>query len=111
MQGVKEVDSALGLIFDALAQTGGTAMVTADHGNAEEMISDNPKTGKREINTRHSINPVPLYLFDPEYRGDYTLKSCTPENPLTLANLASTATILMGREPPDDFAPPVFELD
>jgi 2,3-bisphosphoglycerate-independent phosphoglycerate mutase len=111
VQGVREVDAALGLIFDALAQTGGTALVTADHGNAEEMISDNPKTGKREINTRHSINPVPLYLFDPEYRGDYTLKPCTPEHPMTLANLASTASILMGREPPDDLAPPVFELD
>ncbi|MEE8435802.1 MAG: 2,3-bisphosphoglycerate-independent phosphoglycerate mutase [bacterium] len=111
VQGVREVDAALGLIFDALAQTGGTALVTADHGNAEEMISGNPKTGKREINTRHSINPVPLYLFDPEYRGDYTLKPSTPEHPMTLANLASTASILMGREPPDDLAPPVFELD
>jgi bisphosphoglycerate-independent phosphoglycerate mutase (AlkP superfamily) len=85
-------------------------VVTADHGNAEEMISDNPKTGKREINTRHSLNPVPMYLFDPAHQGEYRLRENTAEQPLTLANLASTLFVLLGLPPPDDVEPPLFEL-
>jgi 2,3-bisphosphoglycerate-independent phosphoglycerate mutase len=104
------VDAALAEIFAALAQVGGVAVVTADHGNAEEMISDNPKTGKREINTRHSLNPVPMYLFDPAYQGEYRLRENTAEQPLTLANLASTLFVLLGLPPPDDLEPPLFEL-
>jgi 2,3-bisphosphoglycerate-independent phosphoglycerate mutase len=111
VQAVEAVDRALTVIFDALAQVGGMAIVTADHGNAEEMISDNPKTGKREINTRHSLNPVPLYLFDADYRGEYRLRSCDPEHPLTLANLAATMFILLGLPVPDDIEPPLFVLD
>jgi 2,3-bisphosphoglycerate-independent phosphoglycerate mutase len=110
VQAVEAVDVALAVIFDALAQVGGLAIVTADHGNAEEMISPNPHTGKREINTRHSLNPVPLYLFDPSYQGQYALRECTPEQPLTLANLAATNYVLLGLTPPDDLAEPLFAL-
>ena len=99
-----------GVILDALAQVDGMALVTADHGNAEEMISLNPRTGKREINTRHSLNPVPLYLFDPQYQGEYRLRECTEEHPLTLANLAATCFVLLGRTPPEDIEAPLFEL-
>ena len=109
VQAVEAVDRALTVIFDALAQVGGMAIVTADHGNAEEMISDNPKTGKREINTRHSLNPVPMYLFDPAYHGEYQLRQGTPERPLTLANLAASAYILLGLTPPEDMEAPLFE--
>jgi 2,3-bisphosphoglycerate-independent phosphoglycerate mutase len=111
VQAVQAVDAALATIFEALARVGGLALVTADHGNAEQMISDNPKTGKREINTRHSLNPVPLYLFDADYRGEYRLRSCDPEHPLTLANLAATMFILLGLPVPDDIEPPLFVLD
>ncbi len=110
VQAVQAVDRALAVIFAALAEAGGVAIVTADHGNADEMISLNPHTGKREINTRHSLNPVPLYLFDPNFQGQYRLRPCSEERPLTLANLAATAYVLLGRTPPDDLAPPLFEL-
>jgi len=110
IKAVEAVDQALGVIFDALAQVGGVALVTADHGNADEMISDNPRTGKREINTRHSLNPVPVYLFDPNFTGQYRLRECTEEHPLTLANLAATNYVLLGLVPPDDIEPPLFDL-
>jgi 2,3-bisphosphoglycerate-independent phosphoglycerate mutase len=108
--GVQAVDSALTVILDVLAQTGGMAMVTADHGNAEQMISPNPGTGILEINTRHSLNPVPFHLYDPEFKGEYRLLNGGEEHPLTLANLAATAFILLGRPVPGDIAPPLFDL-
>ena len=111
VKAAEAVDLALGIIFDALAQQGGLAIVTSDHGNAEEMISPNPGTGVIEINTRHSLNPVPFYLFDSEFRGEYWFKKLSEDEPLTLANLAATLFILMGQTPPDDTAPPLFMLD
>jgi 2,3-bisphosphoglycerate-independent phosphoglycerate mutase len=55
---IKVVDDAVGKIIDLLLKKGGWALIIADHGNAEEMIGI--KTG--EIDTEHSINPVPCIL-------------------------------------------------
>jgi len=56
------VDQNLGRIYEAVVRQGGGALlVTADHGNAEEMI--NSRTGK--VTTDHSTNPVPLYYAHP----------------------------------------------
>ncbi len=55
-----EVDKYLGEIVKAYLSVNGTILVTADHGNIEEMI--NLKTG--EINTEHSTNPVPFILIN-----------------------------------------------
>jgi 2,3-bisphosphoglycerate-independent phosphoglycerate mutase len=112
VRAAEAVDAALGVIIEALAQTGGTALITADHGNADEMISLNPKTGKREPNTRHSLNPVPAILFDPLYRGpqDYTLRALDGANPNTLSRVAATNYLLLGMVPPDGIDPPLFDL-
>ena len=57
---VEAVDAGLGQIYDALRRTGGTWMITADHGNAEMMID--PIT--KGPHTYHTTNPVPLILVD-----------------------------------------------
>lgn len=54
------VDICLGRIMDSLKKVKGRALITADHGNAEEMIDY--KTG--EPHTAHTSNPVPLIYFD-----------------------------------------------
>lgn len=59
------VDKSLSLIAKELKKHNGTLMVTADHGNIEELI--NQQTG--EVDTEHSTNPVPLFLYHPAYRG------------------------------------------
>lgn len=56
--GVSAIDQALGKIITALEKVKGIAVITADHGNAEEMV--NLKTG--ELNSEHSTNPVPLII-------------------------------------------------
>ena len=55
---VEFVDRCLGKIYQSIKSHHGTMLVTADHGNVEEMI--NLKTG--EIDTEHSLNPVPFIL-------------------------------------------------
>jgi 2,3-bisphosphoglycerate-independent phosphoglycerate mutase len=58
------VDGCLGKIIPEILKIGGHIFITADHGNAEEMI--NPRT--EEIDTEHSIFPVPFWYLNPENR-------------------------------------------
>lgn len=59
------VDTCLGWISTAVRQARGTTIITADHGNAEQMI--NPDTGGPH--TAHTTNPVPFHLIDEASRG------------------------------------------
>ena len=63
VEGVEVVDACMGRIHRKVQEVGGVMMVTADHGNAEQMI--NPDTG--EIHTAHTSNPVPFILLDDHY--------------------------------------------
>lgn len=56
------VDTQLGAIVDAALSAGGTVLVTADHGNAEQMIVP----GTNQPMTAHTTNPVPFILVAPE---------------------------------------------
>jgi len=56
---VETVDGCLGRIVDAVRATGGVLVITADHGNADEMLDE-----KGEVSTAHSLNPVPLIVTD-----------------------------------------------
>jgi len=58
-------DQCLGKIVNQILITGGTTIITADHGNAEEMI--NLSTG--EIDTEHSNNPVPFIMVGKQFLG------------------------------------------
>lgn len=55
---VEAVDTCLGRLDAAVRQAGGVLLVTADHGNAEQMID--PETGGPH--TAHSMNPVPIVM-------------------------------------------------
>jgi 2,3-bisphosphoglycerate-independent phosphoglycerate mutase len=59
------VDTCLGWITKAIRQVGGTTIITADHGNAEQMID--PQSGGPH--TAHTTNPVPFHLIDEASRG------------------------------------------
>ena len=62
---VKEIDQDVGLLVKEILKMGGRAFVTADHGNADQMID--PKTG--EPFTAHTTNPVPFIACDPALVG------------------------------------------
>lgn len=59
------VDTCLGWITNAIKRARGTTMITADHGNAEQMID--PKSGGPH--TAHTTNPVPFHLIDEASKG------------------------------------------
>ena len=65
IKAVEAVDEGLGRIFQALRPRGGAWIITADHGNAEFMAD--PATG--QPHTAHTINPVPLILYNPSSKG------------------------------------------
>ncbi|MDD4901062.1 MAG: 2,3-bisphosphoglycerate-independent phosphoglycerate mutase [Patescibacteria group bacterium] len=88
----REVDRFLGEIVKVYARAGGTILVTADHGNIEEMI--NLKTG--EIDTEHSSNPVPFILVNDNLR-DKKLRDGG-----ALGDIAPTILELLSREKPKE---------
>ena len=85
---VEAVDTCLGRVLDAIAHMGGAAIVTADHGNADEMFDE-----QGNVVTSHSTNPVPLVLVG----YDAKLK---PEG--RLADLAPTLLDMMGLPKPEE---------
>jgi 2,3-bisphosphoglycerate-independent phosphoglycerate mutase len=85
VRGVETIDRCLGEVYNAVLRAGGSMIVTADHGNAEQMID--PATGGPQ--TAHTTNPVPLILIGEE-AGLYTLRhdgSLQDVSPTVLAML------------------------
>jgi 2,3-bisphosphoglycerate-independent phosphoglycerate mutase len=85
------VDTCLGKLVKSILAIGGTAIVTADHGNVEEMID--PKTGG--IDTKHSTNPVPFIAISKHLN----VSQQNLEQGI-LADVAPTILDLMGLEKP-----------
>ncbi|MDR2164505.1 MAG: 2,3-bisphosphoglycerate-independent phosphoglycerate mutase [Zoogloeaceae bacterium] len=107
---IEAVDLALSRLLPAIDAAGGVALVTADHGNADEMYELDRKTrqplrnpdGGFRARTAHTLNPVPLILYDNVSDGGLRLAASVPEP--GLANLAATAANLLGLEKHPDWA-------
>ena len=88
VKAVEAVDECVGRVVEAIEEVGGVLLITADHGNSEQMIDY--KTG--EPHTAHTTNPVPLVLVG----MDAKLR------PGRLADLAPTMLKIMGIEKPEE---------
>ncbi|HVI01118.1 MAG TPA: 2,3-bisphosphoglycerate-independent phosphoglycerate mutase [Enhygromyxa sp.] len=98
---VEAVDLCLARLVEATRALEGVLLVTADHGNADQMFDGEGE--RRTVRTSHSLNPVPFAIFDPrEPSGGPTLS--LPERP-GLSNLAATTLELLGFAAPDDYDP------
>ena len=86
------VDAGLKAILEAADKYGYRVLITADHGNADQMTET--KKGKTSVRTAHSLNPVPFIIYDPE--GTYVIK----EGNFGLANVAPTVVKMMGLQAP-----------
>ncbi|HZZ41916.1 MAG TPA: 2,3-bisphosphoglycerate-independent phosphoglycerate mutase [Tepidisphaeraceae bacterium] len=86
IRAVESVDAAVGEVLEAVKKVGGVAIVTADHGNAEQMI--NPATGGPD--TAHTTFTVPVILVDDRLKGKVLRAGGR------LADLAPTALKMMG---------------
>lgn len=89
----EEVDGYTNQIVRACLKAGGTALITADHGNIEEMI--NLETG--EIDSEHSSNPVPFILINQKLSRSVKLRRSA-----VLADIAPTILELIGRDQPKE---------
>jgi len=100
---VEAVDLALGRILPVIDALGGVALITADHGNADEMYELDKKTkapaqnadGSFKAKTAHTLNPVPLILYDNVSGGKLALKQSEKAG---LSNIAATVANLLGLE-------------
>lgn len=88
--GVESVDLGLARLLPVIKKHGYTLIVTADHGNADEMLEKNKK-GVISVRTAHSLNPVPFII----YNADCEIA----EGEFGLSNVAATAVRLMGLTP------------
>jgi 2,3-bisphosphoglycerate-independent phosphoglycerate mutase len=102
---VETVDLCLGRILQAVADAGGIAVITADHGNADCMWT--AKNGKISPMVAHTLNPVPLIIKD--FSGANTFVAAGVPQP-GLANVAATLCRLLGFEPPPEYEPALLRL-
>ncbi|MCL5411539.1 MAG: 2,3-bisphosphoglycerate-independent phosphoglycerate mutase [Patescibacteria group bacterium] len=93
IKAIETIDDCLGKVVNATLSAGGAVVITADHGNAEEMV--NLQTG--EVDTEHSANPVPLLIISKELEG----VSNKQLNQGILADVAPTILDLMGVSKPE----------
>ena len=87
------VDKGLAAIKEAADKYGYTLLITADHGNADQMTET--KKGKTSVRTAHSLNPVPFIIYDKDTA--YTIK----DGAYGLANVAPTVVKMMGLTAPE----------
>ena len=86
------VDNGLKAILECADKCGYAVLITADHGNADQMTET--KKGKTSVRTAHSLNPVPFIIYDKD--NDWNIK----DGAYGLANVAPTVVKMLGLSAP-----------
>jgi 2,3-bisphosphoglycerate-independent phosphoglycerate mutase len=112
---MEAMDLQIGRIARAAREAGAVLVITADHGNSDDMFEHDKKTGavirkadgSPKAKTSHSLNPVPCIIVDPDFQGEYG-----PElrEDLGISSIAATCMELMGYLPPEDYDKSVIVL-
>ncbi|OHD20091.1 MAG: phosphoglycerate mutase (2,3-diphosphoglycerate-independent) [Spirochaetes bacterium GWB1_59_5] len=112
--GLEAMDLQLGRLKLAVQKAGGVLILTADHGNSDDMYEHDKKSGAVTIKpdgeprskTSHSLNPVPCVIYDPESKGEY---KPTLREGLGISSLAATCVEMLGFVAPEGYDPSVLE--
>ena len=112
---VEATDLCVGRLMEAIKEAGGILVLTADHGNADEMYQTDKKgkvmiderTGQPKAKTSHSLNPVPCFIWDPS--GTAKVRLSEHKN-LGITSLTATCIKLLGFEPPADYDPSIVDV-
>lgn len=100
--GVEAVDLCLDRIMKAVQKVNGILIVTADHGNADEMYEKPKKEGdKPKAKTSHTLNKVPFIIYNKDVE--------IAEGDFGLANVASTVAKLLELEPDSHWLPAIIK--
>lgn len=113
-ESMEAMDTQIARLKEAVEKAGGVLILTADHGNADDMYEHNKKSGevsmedgKPKAKTSHSLNPVPCIIFDPSYNNEY--KKDLKEG-LGISSLTATIINLLGYQAPDDYDETLLNL-
>jgi 2,3-bisphosphoglycerate-independent phosphoglycerate mutase len=105
---VEAIDLQLGRLLPVIAKLGGALIVTADHGNCDDMFERGrdgavalDDAGRPKPKTSHTLNRVPFYVFAPGAQVALSQGVAKPG----LANLAATVLQLLGYSAPEGYAP------
>lgn len=113
---LEAMDLQIGRLRESVEKAGGILILTADHGNSDDMFEHDKKTGQvsrkpdgfPRAKTSHSLNPVPCVIYDPEGRGEY---SPALAEGLGISSLAATCARLLGFIPPEGYDPAVLSME
>ena len=121
VESMEGLDIQLGRLMKAADETGAVMLITADHGNSDDMYEHEKKTGAVSLKpdgtpkakTSHSLNPVPCIVYDPGYKAEYPnepKESCLNEG-LGISSIAATCIQLLGFIPPADYDKSVLNFN
>ena len=112
---MEALDLCLARILKVVDKLHGAAIITADHGNADEMYETDKKgavkkgaDGSMKSKTSHTLNRVPCIIYDNFTSDAYTVKA--DEGQFGLSDVAATTVNLLGYEAPDMWDPSLIEL-
>ena len=112
---MEALDLQLKRLLEVVDKLKGVALITADHGNADEMYECDkkgmPKQGKDgsyKAKTSHTLNPVPFIIYDNYYSDKYTVKQDNGE--FGLSNVAATAVNFLGYKAPEMWDTSVIDV-
>jgi 2,3-bisphosphoglycerate-independent phosphoglycerate mutase len=104
---MEAMDLQIGRLHKAVMAAGGIMILTADHGNADDMYEHTKdggvqykENGEPRSKTSHSLNPVPCIIVDSDYRGEY---SQTLNEGLGISSITATVMNLLDFEAPSDY--------
>ncbi|MDL2228839.1 2,3-bisphosphoglycerate-independent phosphoglycerate mutase [Treponema sp. OttesenSCG-928-L16] len=113
------MDIQLGRLAKAADAAGAVMILTADHGNSDDMFEHKKdgsvvykEDGTPKAKTSHSLNPVPCIIYDPEYKGEYETepKEAAFNEGLGISSIAATCMELLGYLPPADYDKSVLKM-
>ena len=112
---VETVDLCLGRLIVAAKKTGAILVISADHGNSDDMyehakdgsVKVDKKTGLPKAKTAHSLNPVPAVIYDPANAAHAKL---TGQAGLGISSLAATCLNLLGYRTPEGYDPSLVSV-
>lgn len=105
IEAVEAVDQSIEKLLAVIDELGGIAIVTADHGNADEMFTI--KNGVKDPKTSHTLNKVPFIIYAPSLEDK--IEMAEVENP-GLANIAGTVLNLLGFENVEDYEKSLIKI-
>jgi 2,3-bisphosphoglycerate-independent phosphoglycerate mutase len=114
---VAALDLQLKRLREEVERLGGILVVTADHGNADEMFQRDKQgrvvrdgqTGQPVVKTSHTLNPVPFLIHDPRRADRYDIDPARAAA-AGIASVTATCLELLGFQPPEDLAPSLLRV-